>query len=71
MTINWFGLPYHPTDSYIDWRDRDRVEKAEKLRAAYNKIVAFGLEAELKTIVDAAYEQGKLDELDANAGPDM
>lgn len=67
MTTNWFGLPIHPTDEYIDWRDRNRVEKAAKLRTAYDKIIAFGLEEELKVMLDAAYQQGEADERDANA----
>jgi len=61
MTINWFGLDRHQTDEYIDWRDFDRVAKAAKLRAAYDKIIASGLEAELKVISEAAYYQGKFD----------
>ena len=71
MPTNWFGLEYHPTDSYIDWRDRDRVEKATKLRAAYDKIVELGLVDELKILTDAAYSQGSLDECDAHAGEDL
>ena len=71
MNTNWFGLEYHPTDSYIDWRDRDRIEKATKLRAAYDKIIELGLKDELKLLLDAAYSQGTLDELDAHSGADL
>ncbi len=68
---NWFGLDIHPTDSYIHWTvytDKDRLALAEKLRAAYDKIVAAGLKEDLDFLTEAAYNSGVDDEADDNAG---
>lgn len=64
MPKNWFGLEYHPTDDFIDWREKDPVSKATVLRAAYDKIKAFGLKEELDILTSAAYDQGREDTLD-------
>lgn len=64
MLTNWFGLKDHITDQCIDWKCYDPVKKAEKLRAAYDKIVAFGLEDEVKLLLQTSYDQGKSDGVD-------
>lgn len=64
---NWFGLEGHPTDSYIHWktRDKERFKEAEKLRAAYDKIIAAGLKEELDILTMAAYDSGAIDEYES------
>lgn len=65
---NWFGIEGHPTDSYIHWKtkDKERLVKAKKFRAAYDKIIAAGLKEELDILTEGAYEQGKIDEWESN-----
>jgi len=69
MSTNWFGIESHPTDTYIHWktRDKERLKEAEKLRAAYDKIIALGLQKELAILTEAAYNMGTLDEHESNS----
>ena len=64
---NWFGLESHPTDSLIHWktRDKERFKEAERLRAAYDKIVAAGLKDELDILTSAHYDMGRIDEYES------
>ena len=72
MIINWFGLESHPTDTYIHWTEpqKERLKKAERLRKAYDAIIAAGLEDELTDLLAEARTAGQDDEREANAGPD-
>jgi len=67
---NWFGMPPHPTDKYIHWTD-DHKKLAEKLRAAYDKIIAAGLKDELDILTEAAYDQAHAEAADDAAGEDI
>ena len=71
LTTNWFGLSIHPTDEYIHWKDRDFIKHAAELRAAYDAIVAAGLEEQLKVLLRASYNMGSQDEAESNAGASL
>ena len=64
---NWFGAEPHPTDQFIHWKTRGKelAKEAEKLRAAYDKITALGLQNELDILTRAAYDMGKIDEYES------
>ena len=62
---NWFGQEPHPTDRYIHWSNKDMRKQAEKLRAAYDKIIAVGLKDELDILTEGAYEEGRTDEFES------
>jgi hypothetical protein len=63
---NWWGRESHPTDEYIHWSEHARDELADKLRPAYDKIKAAGLEKELKALLSAAYTSGSDSEHDSH-----
>lgn len=72
MTTNWFGIESHPTDQFIHWKTRGKELEKEtaKLRDAYDKIIALGLQNELDILTKAAYDMGGNDEYESN-NPDM
>jgi len=73
---NAFGLEVHETDVYIDWNQtkKKKIELAEELREAFDKIEAAGLSAEMETLMTVAreygYDQGRETEWEMNAGPE-
>ena len=72
---NFFGWDCHPTDQYVHWslatKPKELVPFVTKLREAYDLIVDNGLENNMKTLLEAAYEAGGADEHEANAGSEM
>ena len=71
MIINYFGMEIHPTDVYIYWTEKKKEKEAKRLREAYDKITASGLEKELKVLLTVAYESGGIDESEAHAEEDF
>lgn len=69
MNKNWFGKNFHETDEYIHWADKNPEETANKLRLAWDKLVAIDKDS-LKTLLDVAYKAGARDEADNN-DPDL
>ena len=63
---NSFGITPHITDQYIHWRDSEteKLAKATKLRAAYDKLASVDEKA-LEILLDAAYEMGHNDGYDS------
>ena len=73
VITNGYGLPYHPTDSFIRWSEKDPIIKMKELREAYDALTERDQEMStlyLKTLLDAAYEKGSHDEAEAN-NPDL
>lgn len=68
---NWFGMDPHPTDTFVHWTSykKGAVKLATKLRETHAKIVSAGLEAELKTLTEAAYEAAINDARDSESEP--
>lgn len=60
---NRFGMIPHTTDSLIHWdvSKKDAIIMAIAYRTAYNKIIAAGLEKELKLLMKASYTEGSND----------
>ena len=63
---NAFGWPIHITDQYIYWRGSvaEKIVKATKLRAAYDKLASVDEKA-VEVLLDAAYESGHDDGYDS------
>ena len=70
---NWFGATSHPTDQYITWRDKDASSKAVELRNAYDLLVKDSMENvnALNILLEAAYDSGREQEAELNAGEDI
>lgn len=57
---NRLGLDMHKTDEWLHWRDQGKkgVEKAERLRSAYDAIIDAGLEDQFDILADAIRDRG-------------
>jgi len=68
--LNARGLPYHATDTYIHWTERDPVTKMKELREAYDALTKGdkSLIEHLETLLQAAYNSGGDDERDNESG---
>jgi hypothetical protein len=65
------GLPFHPTDTYVNWQEKDPVQKMKKLRAIYDHILLAGIPVkELEELLSDVYDSGRADEADNN-NPDL
>lgn len=59
---NWFGLTIHPTDAFINWRDKTPEETAKKLRAAYDRLITGPQERDdFELLIDAAHDKTRQD----------
>lgn len=66
---NAWGFESHPTDSLIHWSEKNPIEAAKKLRAAYNKLVKDeASKRALEYLMQESYLKGKYDEVENNAG---
>jgi hypothetical protein len=53
--LNWFGMSFHYTDSFVYWNDEDPKETAKKLRKAWDSLVHNEEEADkMKILLNAA-----------------
>jgi len=77
---NPWGLEAHPTDEMLDPWDmkmdskgrlkKESLDMVERIRTAYDAIVAAGLKAELEVCMEMSYEAGASAEADMN-NPDL
>lgn len=58
---NMAGLPEHYTDRYIWWSESNIKEKMLNIRQMWDRVVAAGLEKELRYIVDTACQTAILE----------
>lgn len=71
LPTNHLGMPMHPTDMHLCWRDKGKkgVEKAQRIRDAYDKLAEVDQKAldflieEIRELAhaagnDAGYESG-------------
>lgn len=63
--LNAYGLPYHPTDTYVHWQDKDPVGKMKAMRALYDRVVESGVTpTQLEELLQFAYDAGRDDQAD-------
>lgn len=64
--LNAYGLPFHNTDTYIHWTEKEPVIKMKKLREAYEALTKGdkSLVKHLETLMQAAYDSGSDDQRD-------
>lgn len=69
--LNAYGLPYHPTDTYVHWREKDPICEMNKIRAIYDQIINAGVTPkQLEELLQVAYYSGRDDQAD-NDNPDL
>jgi len=75
--LNPFGMESHRTDEFIDLNylpKKKKIKEATDLRAAFDRIVAAGLESDVETLMAAAemhgYNRGRDDEAELHQTED-
>jgi len=69
--LNAYGLPYHPTDTYVHWQDKDPTSTMKELREVYDKILAAGITpTEIESLLETVYDAGRNDQADYD-NPDL
>ena len=68
---NWIGLPPHPTDEYVHWKDRNQVKRAQELRELWDDVTSTGSEESLKRLLKVAFDAGVLSECESQAGASL
>ena len=57
VVLNAYGLPFHPTDTYVHWTEKDPIAKMKELRVAYEALGDVNKKA-LEVLLSAAWNSG-------------